>query len=159
MHGCSCVDKSRGYIAVTISSPMSTAYVYHNTCSCALHIQSPKVNGICITQYMFMYIIQTSVYILYTNATYIHQNIYWIYICTYIYIYICSGSPQNALVTFTICFLECHQLYVYVFLTYIAGCKQQTTRSVAVCAQARHSNVVTFMGNIQWIRGSTWRWK
>ena len=134
------------------------ACVYHNTCSCTLHIQSPKVNGICISQYMFSYIIQTSVYILYTNATYIHQIINCIYICTHIiYIYICSGSPQNVLVTFTICFLECNQLYVYVFLTYTAGCKQQTTRSVAVCAQARPSNVGTFMGDTvrdtQWIRG------
>ena len=139
------------------------AYVYHNTCACALHIQSPKVNGICISQYMFLYIIQTSVYILHTNAAYIHQIINCIYICTDI-IYICNGSAQNVLVTFTICFLECHQFYVYMFLTYTTGCNQQTTRSVAVCAQARPSNVGTFMGDTQWVgtfMGGFWkrRWR
>jgi len=149
---------------------------------------SPKVNGICISQYMFMCItysepqsqwymyITIHVLVHYTNICiytlykcyvytsdhklYIHMYRYYIYI--YIYKYICNGSAQNVLVTFTICFLECHQLYVYVFLTYTTGCNQQTTRSVAVCAQARPSNVGTFMGDNQWVgtfMGGLWKWR
>ena len=81
------------------------------------------------------------------------------------YIYICNGSAQNVLVTFTICFLECHQFYVYMFLTYTTGCNQQTTRSVAVCAQARPYNVGTFMGDTQLVgtvgtfMGGFWKWR
>ena len=129
------------FMCTTYSEPQSEWHMYNT-----IHVHVHYTN-ICI-------------YTLYKCYVYTSDYKLYIHMYTYIiYIYICSGSPQNVLVTFTICFLECHQLYVYVFLTYIAGCKQQTTRSVAVCAQARHSNVVTFMGNIQWIRGSTWRWK